>query len=109
MKIVSIPILEGHSSVVVFPHKRQDEKVRLYIIIFYYSIYFQDLSFVYVVFNGTELPKETGNFISLEFKDSYDYCLVPSCRTDQGRLMSYPCRPAFIDLFSYSYQISKVE
>ena len=27
MKTVAIPVLEGHSTVAVFPHKRQNEKV----------------------------------------------------------------------------------
>ena len=27
MKTVAIPVLEGHSTIAVFPHKRQDEKV----------------------------------------------------------------------------------
>ena len=70
---------------------------------------FQDLSFVYVVSNDTGLPKATGLYIYLEFKDSYDYCLVPSYSTDQGRLMSYPKRPSFVDMFKYTYDISKVD
>ena len=69
----------------------------------------QDLSFVYVASNDTEFPKATGLYIYLEFKDSYDYCLVPSYSTDQGRLMSYPGRPSLVDMFKHTFDISKVD
>ena len=72
-----------------------------------YRLYFQGLSFVTVFFNGDELPKATGQFMFLEFKESYDYCLLPSY-SKEGRLMSYSSRPAFVNLFRYSHEISKV-
>ena len=108
MKTVAIPILEGCSTVVVYPHNSQERKVNMnwYRIISYW-LYFQGLSFVTVFFNGDELPKATGKFIFFEFKESYDYCLLPSY-SKEGRLMSYSSRPAFVNLFRYSYEISKV-
>ena len=35
MKTVAIPVLEGHRTLAVFPHNRQDEKVNLIVRRFY--------------------------------------------------------------------------
>ena len=62
-----------------------------------------------MVFRKDEQPNATGQYIFLEFKESYDYCLLPNDETEQGRLMVYPIQPAFIDQFKFRHQISKVE
>ena len=58
-------------------------------------------------FNGNELPKPTGQFMLLEYKPSYEYCLLPSY-WDQGRLMTYQRKPEFVKLFKYCCEISRV-
>ena len=62
-----------------------------------------------MVFRKDEQPKESGQYIFLEFKDSYDYCLLPTDETDKGRLMVYPIKPVFIDQFKFRHLISKVD
>lgn len=64
---------------------------------------------MYVVFSKDELPKDTGQYIFLEFRDSYDYCLLPDDETDRGKIKIYPEKPAFIDQFKWLYQFSKVD
>ena len=111
MKTVAIPILEGHSSVVVYPHCSQDKQVSSICIRFNIIIFssIQDLSSLSLFFNDNELPNATGQYMFLEFKASYKYCLIPSYRTDQGRLMVYESKPAFINLFKFSFEIAKVD
>ena len=58
-------------------------------------------------FNGNELPKPTGQIMFLEFKPSYEYCLLPSY-WDQGRLMTYQRKPEFVNLFKSCCEISRV-
>ena len=62
-----------------------------------------------MVSSTDELPKQTGQYMFLEFKDSYDYCLLPSYSDDEGRMMVFPSKPAFIDQFKWFHQISKVD
>ena len=64
---------------------------------------------MYVVFSKDELPKATGQYIFLEFKDSHDYCLLPDDKTDQVKIKIYPEKPAFVDQFKWLYQFSKVD
>ena len=60
-----------------------------------------------VYFNENELPKPTGQFMFLEFKPAYEYCLLPSY-WDHGRLMTYERKPEFVNLFKFCSEIATV-
>ena len=109
MKAVAIPVIQGHSTVAVFPQTSNgDDKVTNTIRGKIHNDSFQGMSFVYLNCREQFLPKFTGQFMFLEFKPSYDYCLLPSYATNQGTLLSYPEKPSFIDLFDYSHHLAEV-
>ena len=100
MKAVAVPVLEGHSTIAVYPHSSQDKKVDWICKCDHIKLlYYQDLSFVSVFFNDDKLPKATGQYRFLEFKALFEYCLLPCYSTDQGRLMFYQSKPAFKDVY----------
>ena len=109
MKTVAIPVLEGYRTVAAFPHSLKDsmKKVIHICLMFFLCLSFQDMSFVNVYFNKNELPKPTGQFMFLEFKSSYEYCLLPSYWY-QGRLMTYQRKPEFVNLFKFCCEITTV-
>ena len=109
MKAVAIPVLQGHSTVAVFPqNSKGDNQVTKNN--FCKNLYrlFQGMSFVYVNCREKVMPQFNGQFMFLEFKPSYDYCLLPSFATNQGTLLSYPEKPSFVDLYDYSHHIAVV-
>ena len=63
---------------------------------------------MYVFTNEDQAPKPTGLYISLEFRPSYSYCILPSDEPDRGRLMSYQSKPDFLNFFKNCFEFSKV-
>ena len=55
-----------------------------------------------------EIPKLTGEFMYLECRLGYSYCLLPSYWANHGMLLHFSEQPSFFNQYQHSKEIGKV-